>query len=165
MAPQAHMVVNTHDYEISGWKIIFRLIHSRDPNIGGMNSDVQYELSNLAFNNGEQLGDKFYRNLLQDRLPGDKKVPGQRKSELFTRFHRPGLRPEGKTQIIRGKERRGNDLISGCDQQVPIDKNCDNKTSSETLLKKIHQRDQEDHQTLLRTHPLWYELHPYLLRW
>ena len=35
--------------------------------------------------------DKLYRNLLQDRLPWDKNVPGQRKSELFTRFHRPGL--------------------------------------------------------------------------
>ena len=65
--------------------------------------------------------EKIYRNLLQYWLPWDKNLPGQSKSELLTRFHRPGLRPEGNTRRIRGKERRGNDCISGCDQHVPID--------------------------------------------
>ena len=41
--------------------------------------------------------DKLYRNLLQDWLPGNQEMPGQGKSELFTKFHRPGLRPEGNT--------------------------------------------------------------------
>ena len=40
---------------------------------------------------------KLYRNLLQDQFPRDKEVPGQGKSELFTKFHRPGLQPEGNT--------------------------------------------------------------------
>ena len=34
---------------------------------------------------------------------GIKKVPGQRKSELLMRLHRPGLQHEGKTRRIRGK--------------------------------------------------------------
>ena len=41
--------------------------------------------------------DKLYHHLLQDWLPGNQEMPGQGKSELFTKFHRPGLRPEGNT--------------------------------------------------------------------
>ena len=41
--------------------------------------------------------DKLYREILQDWLYWDKEVPGQGKSELFTRFHSPGFQPEGKT--------------------------------------------------------------------
>ena len=55
MAPESYKVVNTHDHEISVWTILSRLIHSRAPNLGGMNSYVQSDLANLAFNNGEQL--------------------------------------------------------------------------------------------------------------
>ena len=62
----------------------------------------------------------LYRNIIKYWLPGDKKVPGQRKSELLTRFHPPDLRPEVKTQKIKGKDRRDNDCISGYDQYVPI---------------------------------------------
>ena len=40
---------------------------------------------------------EHYRGILQDWLPWDKKLLGQRKSELFTRIHSPGLRPERKT--------------------------------------------------------------------
>ena len=57
MTPQAQKVVNTHTYEISGWTIISRLLHSRYPLIVGMNGDVQYGLCTMAFKNGEQLGD------------------------------------------------------------------------------------------------------------
>ena len=53
MLPQAYKVVSTHAHEISGWNILYRLIHSRAPNLGGMNGDVQYDLATLAFNNGE----------------------------------------------------------------------------------------------------------------
>ena len=55
MAPQVYKVFSTHAHEISGWAIIYRLIHSVDPNIGGMNGNIQYNLSTLAFNNGEQI--------------------------------------------------------------------------------------------------------------
>ena len=54
MAPQAYKVVRTQDNEISGWKIPSRLIHSRDTHLGGMNGDVQSDLSTLAFKNGEK---------------------------------------------------------------------------------------------------------------
>ena len=55
MAPQAYKVVSTHDYKISGWTILSRLIRSRAPHILRMNVDVQYDLSTLAFKNGEKL--------------------------------------------------------------------------------------------------------------
>ena len=55
MGPQAYKVVSTHDHEISGWKIIYRLIHSRAPRIGGMNGDIQYDIANLVFKNKERL--------------------------------------------------------------------------------------------------------------
>ena len=55
MAPHSYKFVSTHAHEISGWKIPSRLIHSRAPNIGGMNFDDQSKLSTLAFNNAEQL--------------------------------------------------------------------------------------------------------------
>ena len=55
MATQAYKVVNTRAHEISGWKIISRLIHARAPNLGGINGDVQSDLATLAFKNGEQL--------------------------------------------------------------------------------------------------------------
>ena len=42
MAPKAYKVVITHAHEMSGWKILSRLLHSRAPNNGGINSDVQY---------------------------------------------------------------------------------------------------------------------------
>ena len=53
MAPHSYKAVNNHAHEISGWKIISRLIHVIAPHIGGINSGVQSELSNLAFKNGE----------------------------------------------------------------------------------------------------------------
>ena len=51
MSPQAYKVVNTHAHETSVWKIIYRIIHSRDPHIGGMNDDVQSNLATLSFKN------------------------------------------------------------------------------------------------------------------
>ena len=42
-----------HDHEISVWKIISRIIHSRSPHLGGMNGDVQSDLAALACKNGE----------------------------------------------------------------------------------------------------------------
>ena len=55
MAPQAYKVVRTHYHEISVWTILSRLIHLHSPHLGWMNGDVHYDLSTLAFNNGEQL--------------------------------------------------------------------------------------------------------------
>ena len=52
MEPQAYKLVSTHAHEISGWKIIYRLLHARVPNIGGMNGDVKSDLATLILNNG-----------------------------------------------------------------------------------------------------------------
>ena len=57
MSPQSYKVVNTHAHEISGWKILSRLIHSSAPNIGGMNGDIQSDLATLPLKKGEQLED------------------------------------------------------------------------------------------------------------
>ena len=51
MSPQSHKVVNTHTYEISRWKSLSRLLYSRDPHIGGLNCDVQYDLAAMEFKN------------------------------------------------------------------------------------------------------------------
>ena len=64
MAPQAYKMFSTHDHEISGWIILSRLLHSPDPRFGGINGDVQYDLSTLAFKNGEQLED-FHSRILR----------------------------------------------------------------------------------------------------
>ena len=55
MEPHAYKFFKTCAHEISGWKIISRLLHSRAPNIGGTNGDVQSDLATLAFKNGEQI--------------------------------------------------------------------------------------------------------------
>ena len=64
MAPKAYKVVNTHAYEISGWTILSRLIHVRAPHLGGINGDVQSDLSTLEFNNGKQL-EYFHRIVIR----------------------------------------------------------------------------------------------------
>ena len=51
MEPQAYKVFSTHAHEILGWKIIFRLLHLRAPNLGVMNGDVEADLSTLEFKN------------------------------------------------------------------------------------------------------------------
>ena len=55
MAPQAYKVVSTHSHDISVWTILSRLLHSRDPHLGGINGDDQSDLATLAVNNGEQI--------------------------------------------------------------------------------------------------------------
>ena len=55
MAPQDYKVVNTHDHEISGWKILSRLLDERAPHLVGMNGDVQYDLATPEFKNGGKL--------------------------------------------------------------------------------------------------------------
>ena len=52
MTPQAYKIIRTHPHEISGCTIIYRLIHSRAPNIGWTNGDVHSDLATLVFNNG-----------------------------------------------------------------------------------------------------------------
>ena len=64
MAPQACKVSSTNAHEILGGTILSRLIHSRAPHLGGMNSDVKSDLANLAFSNGEQLED-FHSRILR----------------------------------------------------------------------------------------------------
>ena len=57
MAPQAYKIVSTHAHETLGWIILYRLLHSRAPHLGGMNGEIQSDLATLAFRNGEQLDD------------------------------------------------------------------------------------------------------------
>ena len=57
MEPQSYKVVSTYANEISGWNILSRLIDSSAPHLGGMNGDVQYYISTLAFKNGEKIED------------------------------------------------------------------------------------------------------------
>ena len=64
MAPKAYKVFRTHAHEISGWTIRSRIIHSREPHLGEMNVDVQSDLSNLDFNNGEQI-EYFHSRILR----------------------------------------------------------------------------------------------------
>ena len=55
METQSYRVLNTHANEISGWTILYRLLHLHTPHLGGINGDVQSDLSTLEFKNGEQL--------------------------------------------------------------------------------------------------------------
>ena len=64
MASQAYKVVRTHDHKISVWTILSRLLHSRDPHLGGMNGDVQSDLSTLASKKGEKL-EYFHSSILR----------------------------------------------------------------------------------------------------
>ena len=57
LAPQAYKVVDRNAHEISVWNILYRLLHSHAYYLGGMNGDVQSDLSTLAFKNIEQLED------------------------------------------------------------------------------------------------------------
>ena len=55
MVPQSYKGVIDNSNEISVWTILSRLLHARDPHLGGTNSDVQSDLATLAFNNEENL--------------------------------------------------------------------------------------------------------------
>ena len=57
MSPQSYNVANAHAHEISVWKILSRLLHSRDLHLGGINGDFQSDLSTLKLNNVEKLED------------------------------------------------------------------------------------------------------------
>ena len=62
MAPQTYRVVSTHANGISVRTIISRLIHSHAPHPGGMNGDLQYDLSTLALKNGENI--EYFNSLI-----------------------------------------------------------------------------------------------------
>ena len=64
MAHQAYKAVITHAHEISVCNIIFRILHSRATRLGGINGDIQYDLSTLDFKNGEQL-EYFHSRILR----------------------------------------------------------------------------------------------------
>ena len=59
MVPQALKVVSTHAHKIPVLIILSRLLHSRAPNMGGINGDVKSDLSTLTCNNREQI-EYFY---------------------------------------------------------------------------------------------------------
>ena len=62
MAIQPYKVVSTHSHEISGCKIISRLINSRAPRRVVINGYFQSDLSTLEFNDGEQL--KYFHSII-----------------------------------------------------------------------------------------------------
>ena len=53
MAPQDYKVIITRAHEISGWKILYRLLHYRFPHLGGINGDAQSDLNTLTLDKGE----------------------------------------------------------------------------------------------------------------
>ena len=55
MSPKAYKVINTHYIEIYGWTIITWILHAYGTHLGGINSNVQSDLSTLESNNGEQI--------------------------------------------------------------------------------------------------------------
>ena len=55
MAPQYYKILNTHTREISVCTILSILIHSYNPNLGGVNVHVRSDLATLALNNGEKI--------------------------------------------------------------------------------------------------------------
>ena len=83
MAPQTYKVVNTHNNETYGWKILSILLHACTPHIGDMNSDFKSDLANLVLNNREQLEDFHIRiirleqeiNLYGENLPPIRLLP------------------------------------------------------------------------------------------
>ena len=78
MEPQDYKVVNTHAHEISGWKILSKLLHASAPNLGDMNGDVKSKLATLEFNNKEELED-FHRIIFRLQrgiiISGETKYP------------------------------------------------------------------------------------------
>ena len=64
IAPQSYKFFSTHAHEISGWTILSRIIHPCVPHLGGINGDVQSDISTLALNNGEQLED-FHSSIIR----------------------------------------------------------------------------------------------------
>ena len=62
MAPHFYKFFTTHAHEISGFTIIYRLIHELSPHIEGINGDIQYDLSTLSFKNVEQL--EYFRSII-----------------------------------------------------------------------------------------------------
>ena len=64
MEPNACKVVNTHDNEISGCTIQYRILYSSTPHPEGMNGDAQSDLTTLEFKNREQF-EYFYSIILR----------------------------------------------------------------------------------------------------
>ena len=121
MTPQAYKIVNTHAHEISGWTILYRLLHSCAPNLGGMNGDVQSDLATLAFRSVEQLDD-FHGRIL--RLQQEIMLSGEiffytrlllhyikefTKSEKLRAFIAPKM-----TDIITLLDKNGNIWMESC---------------------------------------------------
>ena len=78
MEHQAYKVFRTNAHEILRCTIISRLLHSRAPHLGGINGYVKSELANMAFKNGEQLGEFHSRILILQQeviLSGEKFSP------------------------------------------------------------------------------------------
>ena len=57
VSTQVYKNISTHSHQISVWTVLSRLIHSRDPHLGGINGGVQSDLSTPVFKNGEQIED------------------------------------------------------------------------------------------------------------
>ena len=52
ISSKAYKVVSPHAHEMSGWKKLSRLIHSRSPHIEGINGDAKSDLFILVLKNG-----------------------------------------------------------------------------------------------------------------
>ena len=82
MSTQAWKVFTTHAHEISGYKIISRIIHARDPHLGVMNVDIQSDIVTLELKNVEQI------EVLITQFSGiDKKLNSLEKLYLLKDFY------------------------------------------------------------------------------
>ena len=107
--------------------------------------------------------DKLYCNIIQDRLSWDKGDVIPDKSELLICFHRPRIQPIRKTWRNISKERKSYDCISWLYLYVPFYQAINNQKGSDILCKKNHRCNQENHQSMPGSHPLWNEIHSNLL--
>ena len=80
--------------------------------------------------------DKLYRDVFQDQLPWDQMNIIQRKNELLTRFHCPGIRSKGKNWITESKERQSDNSVSWRYLHVLVDKTFNNQKVSDIFCKK-----------------------------
>ena len=69
LAPLAHRVITTERHETDGWTLLYRLICSRNPLLGGKGDDVISEITNLKITNGDDIHTFYDRVvIIQEKL-------------------------------------------------------------------------------------------------
>ena len=69
LAPLAHRVITTERYETDGWNLLYKLLCSRNPLLGGKGDDVISEITNLKINNDDDIHTFYDRVVvIQEKL-------------------------------------------------------------------------------------------------